>query len=79
VCSDSPIIETRLGRTGSPPQRGELAADVELLIAGLAPELADICRRLQHESISGIARQLGISRSTLCDRLADDYPTRPLR
>lgn len=49
--------------------RTELAADVELLIAGLAPELADICRRLQHESISGVARQLGISRSTLCDRL----------
>jgi RNA polymerase sigma-70 factor, ECF subfamily len=47
----------------------DLASDVAQLLAELPAELADICERLKRESISTVARDLGIPRSTLRDLL----------
>jgi RNA polymerase sigma-70 factor (ECF subfamily) len=46
-----------------------LAADVADLLNGLSSELFDICRRLQSNTVSGVARELGIPPSTLRDAL----------
>jgi RNA polymerase sigma factor (sigma-70 family) len=47
----------------------ELAMDVAQLIANLPPDFADICERLKRDTISVVARDLGIPRSTLRDLL----------
>lgn len=47
----------------------DLVADVAHLLANLPPELADVCERLKRDSISAVARDLGIPRSSLCDLL----------
>jgi RNA polymerase sigma-70 factor, ECF subfamily len=60
-------------RTGARFRSGEelhdLATDVAQLIADLPPEVADICERLKRDTISVVARDLGMPRSTLRDLL----------
>lgn len=60
-------------RTGVRFRSGEelqtLAIDVAQLIADLPPEVADICERLKRDTISVVARDLGMPRSTLRDLL----------
>ena len=60
-------------RTGarfrSAEELSEMAADVATILAELPPEVADICHRLKRDSISVVARDLGIPRSTLRDLL----------
>jgi RNA polymerase sigma-70 factor (ECF subfamily) len=46
-----------------------MAADVATILAEFPPEVADICQRLKRDSISVVARDLGIPRSTLRDLL----------
>ena len=43
----------------------DLATDIARLIADLPPEVADICERLKRDTISVVARDLGMPRSTL--------------
>jgi RNA polymerase sigma-70 factor (ECF subfamily) len=63
--------EVHSRRTGvrfrSLEERRELQNDVDALIASLPRELADICRRLKQDTISGVARDLGMSRSKLTE------------
>ena len=47
-----------------------MAADVATILADLPPQIADICERLKRDSISVVARDLGIPRSTLRDMLS---------
>lgn len=60
-------------RTGARFRSGEelheLATDVAQLMADLPANLADICERLKRDTISVVARDLGMSRSTLYDLL----------
>jgi len=68
LAEDQPAV-----RTGDRFRSGEelhgLASDVAELIADLPPEIADICERLKRDSVSVVARDLGIPRSTLRDLL----------
>ena len=60
-------------RTGarfrSTEELSEMAADVATILSDLPPRIADICERLKRDSISVVARDLGIPRSTLRDML----------
>ena len=47
-----------------------MAADVATILSDLPPQIADICERLKRDSISVVARDLGIPRSTLRDMLS---------
>lgn len=46
-----------------------LAADVTDVLASLPPESLDVCQRLKRNTVSGVARELGIPQSTLWDAL----------
>lgn len=54
-------------RFRSTAERHEMKSDVDDLIASLPDELADVCRRLKHDSVSGVARDLGMSRTKLAE------------
>ena len=60
-------------RTGLPlridQEYSDLASDVATVLAKLLPEDRDLCMRLQSQSLSEIASELGVPRSTLADRL----------
>jgi RNA polymerase sigma-70 factor (ECF subfamily) len=47
----------------------ELAQDVETVLSRLPDDLRDLCERLKTRSLSEIARDTGVPRSTLNDRL----------
>ncbi len=47
----------------------ELAHDVAAVLAKLPPDLRDLCERLKHHSITEVAHQLGVPRTTLHDAL----------
>jgi RNA polymerase sigma-70 factor (ECF subfamily) len=47
----------------------ELVHDVAAVLAKLPPELRDLCERLKHHSITEVARQLGVPRTTLHDAI----------
>lgn len=47
----------------------ELTHDVAAVLAKLPPELRDLCERLKHHSITEVARQLGVPRTTLHDTI----------
>jgi RNA polymerase sigma-70 factor (ECF subfamily) len=49
----------------SDEQLAELRMDMAAIIASLPPDLRDVCVRLQHDSISQVARDLGVPRTTL--------------
>ena len=60
-------------RTGLPEridqEYSDLASDVATVIAELSSEDRELCERLQSQPLTEIARELGIARSTLADRL----------
>jgi len=47
----------------------ELVHDVAAVLAKLPPKLRDLCERLKHHSITEVAQQLGIPRTTLHDAI----------
>jgi RNA polymerase sigma-70 factor (ECF subfamily) len=47
----------------------ELVDDVAAVLAKLPPDLRDLCERLKHHSITEVARQLGVPRTTLHDAI----------
>lgn len=47
----------------------ELAHDVAAVLAKLPPDLRDLCERLKRHSITEVARQLGVPRTTLHDAI----------
>jgi len=47
----------------------ELVHDVAAVLAKLPPDLRDLCERLKHHSITEVARQLGVPRTTLHDAI----------
>lgn len=53
------------GRFRSKAELFDLATDVANVIADLPPEMQDLCERLKRDSVSKIAEDLGIARSTL--------------
>jgi|YNPNPStandDraft_1061719.scaffolds.fasta_scaffold00077_41 RNA polymerase sigma-70 factor (ECF subfamily) len=63
-------LDARLGRaTREEHELAALAMDVHDVIASLPPELGELARRLKTDSLSQIARDLGIPRTTLADRV----------
>ena len=60
-------------RTGLPEridqEYSDLASDVATVLAELSSEDRELCERLQSQPLAEIARELGIPRSTLADRL----------
>jgi RNA polymerase sigma-70 factor (ECF subfamily) len=63
-------LESRLGRaTREEHELAELAMDLSDVIAGLAPELRELAQRLKTDCLSQIARDLGVPRTTLADRV----------
>ncbi|GAB6184576.1 sigma factor [Thermopirellula anaerolimosa] len=63
-------LDARLGRaTREEHELAELVMDVRDVIAGLPPELGELAQRLKTDSLSQIARDLGVPRTTLADRV----------
>lgn len=63
-------IDNRLGlKRRSDADCQELAQDTAKVLASLPPAWRDICERLKRSSISTVARELGMPRTTLCYRL----------
>jgi RNA polymerase sigma factor (sigma-70 family) len=61
--------DSRLGRRPLPPQtRAELVLDVESVLASLPADQRDLCERLKHATVSEVARELGLPRSTVAAR-----------
>lgn len=60
-------------RTGLPQridqEYADLATDVATVLAKLTAEERELCERLQSQTLSEIARELGVPRSTLADRV----------
>ena len=50
---------------GPPDELRALALDVAAVVETLPPELSDLCRRLEQETVSEISRDTGVSRATL--------------
>ena len=58
--------DLRVGRYGRPEiERLDLRIDISLVLAGLPPELRALAERLRERSITEVAREMGVSRSTL--------------
>lgn len=53
-----------------PTEAVELAHDLDVVCAKLPPDLRELAERLKYESVAQIARDMGISRRTLRDRIA---------
>lgn len=47
----------------------ELSMDVEHVLSTLSPEDRELCERLKHTTVTELARELGIPRRTIRDRL----------
>jgi RNA polymerase sigma-70 factor (ECF subfamily) len=63
-------LDARLGRTTREPHdTASLAADVADVVATLPPELRELCKRLMNTSVSKVARELGVPRTTLHERV----------
>jgi RNA polymerase sigma-70 factor (ECF subfamily) len=43
----------------------ELASDIQTVMAAMPPQMQELCRRMVTESLSAIARDIGVARSTL--------------
>ncbi|MCX7701184.1 MAG: sigma-70 family RNA polymerase sigma factor [Gemmataceae bacterium] len=62
--------DARLGRESrSDEERAQLAADVADVLLNLPEDLQDLAERLKHASVSQVARDLGLPRTTLLRRL----------
>ena len=65
----------RMGRVARPLEEAqELAIDVGRLISELPPDLAEICLHLQTKGITDVARDLGVTRSTVRAAIARMRP-----
>ena len=63
-------LDSRLGReTRDPHEACDLAMDVTDALDGLSPELRDLCERLKYASVSDVARDLGVPRTTLYESI----------
>jgi len=63
-------LDSRLGRASKDPhESSDLAMDVSEVLAGLPPELRDLCERLKHASVSDVARELNVPRTTLYESI----------
>lgn len=63
-------LDARLGiATRAPHEACDLATDVADVLTGLPPELRDLCQRLQHASVSDVARDLNVPRTTLYESI----------
>lgn len=61
-------VDLRMGRYNcTMEERMQLQMDIKLVMAGLPPKLLKIAEMLQSQTLSEIARELGIPRSTLCE------------
>jgi RNA polymerase sigma-70 factor, ECF subfamily len=63
------VDDVHSGRTGCfrrpDVEPADLAADIANIMAKMPAELRDLCRRLQSQSLTAIAREVGIPRTTL--------------
>lgn len=66
---DGEVDRDRRRRSADSLAAAELALDVESVVSRLPAALQDVCRRLQFDSPTEVARDLGIPRQTLVDRL----------
>ena len=48
----------------------EIRMDLDRAIASLPDELRDLCERLRDDTMAEIAREMGVPRTTLYDRLS---------
>jgi len=63
-------LPSHLGRVDrSAQQQREFEFDLASVLAGLPAEAQALCRQLQHGSVTAVARQQGVARSTLVHRL----------
>lgn len=63
-------LDNRLGLQTRPEwDSQELTLDTASLLADLPPALREICERLKRVSISAVAREMGVPRTTLCYQL----------
>jgi RNA polymerase sigma-70 factor (ECF subfamily) len=65
-------LDARLGRsTGDQHHLAELVLDTAEVIAGLTPELRKLAERLKTDSVSRVARDLRVPRTTLNGRIRE--------
>jgi RNA polymerase sigma factor (sigma-70 family) len=58
--------DARLGRSPrTPEERAQLASDMAEVLARLSPEDQEVARRLMQDSVSQVARDLGVPRSAV--------------
>jgi RNA polymerase sigma-70 factor (ECF subfamily) len=67
--SDRELDSRRRRDPRSAEELSELASDLDEVLASLPEELRDLAERLKTQSISAIARELGVPRTTLNDRV----------
>ena len=68
ITEDAP--NARLGKRTLHPQRGvEMVIDVTEFVETLPAELKELCERLRSRTLSEIARETGVPRSTLYERI----------
>jgi RNA polymerase sigma-70 factor (ECF subfamily) len=63
------IDPATLQRVPTPSDTPELAVDLALAMEDLPDDMRDLCERLRTETVSEIARRLGIPRSTLYESI----------
>jgi len=63
--SDDMLDQVVDAQASDPARRFELRHDLDLVIAGLPPELQQICRLLKTNTMAETARLIGCSRTTL--------------
>lgn len=67
-----PAYDARRGRESrSDTEQSDLSSDIAEVISGLPPDLQHLAEQLKHKSISQIAREMGIPRTTLRDRVLE--------
>jgi len=65
-------LDARLGQASRDEHDlAQLALDIAGAIAGLSPEMRELAERLKTDSVSQIARDLGVPRTTLNDRVRE--------
>ena len=71
----APLADDADRRPGGPARKSpfvevDLRLDVEIVVAGLPPELRSLCQRLRTESLTEVARSMGVPRTTLYRQIA---------
>ena len=68
ICSSQQSLRTGQHQL-THEEASDLMRDVADVLEQLPPQLRELCERLKHDSISDVARELGVSRKTLYRRL----------